>query len=400
MRVERFLADDMRQAMKKVRENLGSDALILSNRRVNGQTEIIAAAEESSEQTVAVDRKADVLRSRSAGEQPGEVTRNPVHRPAARKAAKSSQPDSLMDIRQELSRLRNMFEGELSQLAWREMADRQPNKVAIQKRLEMAGLNTYVSKMIVDKVMPCKDLDQAWQNALKKAAQLIHIPRTSMMEEGGIVALLGSTGVGKTTAAAKIASQFAARYGTNEVALISADNLRIGGREQLLIYGSSLGITVQFVSSRDDIEKTLNSLSQKRLILIDTAGMGLRDLALSERLQDIRIANRQIHPCLVLSATTQESVVCETIKAFAAARPQSAIITHTDECGSLGPTLSSLIRYQLPLSMVSTGPRVPEDMQKPDCRFLLANLVKSYKQAVKERKPHGEIPLLRSAVNG
>lgn len=413
MRVERCVADDMRQAMIKVRETLGHDALILSNRRVNGQTEIIAAVDDKAQR-----RLSGKLPGKTAGKAPAKTAARrqsselnelaALEREAMegalpetpKRRTKTEQGPSLSEIKKELSRLRNMFEGELSQLSWREMGMRQPNKVAIQKRLESAGLNAVVSNMIAEKVMPCKDLDQAWKNALKTAYRLVHIPDHSILEEGGIISLLGATGVGKTTTAAKIAAQFAARFGENEVALISADNLRTGGKEQLLSYGSNLGIAVQFASTREEMERTLISLSQKRLVIIDNPGMSQRDIALADRLRDIRTSNRKIHSCLVLSATTQEGIINEIIKAYGPANLQSAIVTHTDECASLGPVMSNLIRHQLPLALVGNGPRVPDDLRKPDARLLINNLVNSYRDAVRDGEPKGSVPALRSVVNG
>ncbi len=384
MKVERYLADDMRQAMKKVRDGMGENALILSNRRINGQTEIVAAVDKES--TVKSPSGISIA-------QTGEVETRDIEKPdkqSGKQSGRFEEGPSLAEIRKELSRLRKMFEGELSQLSWREMGIRQPNKVAIQTRLERAGLNTFIGNMIAEKVTPCDDLDEGWKNALKATARSIQIPESSILEEGGVIALLGSAGVGKTVTAAKIAAQFAARYGENEVALVSTDHTRTGGKEQLLSYGSNLGIAVQFANSKSSLEKTLTSLSQKRLIIIDSAGISWHDTELAQKLEEIFLPQRKIHACLVLSATTQEALIHETIKAFSRASLHSAVITHTDECCSLGPVLSNLIRHQLPLSLIGTGPCVPEDLMKPDNRFLLGNLLNSYRKFMKEQKPKQE----------
>lgn len=398
MRVERYKADDMRQAMKKVRESMGEDALILSNRRTNGMTEIVAAVD--SDLTVKVPPTlAPEPSARQTRERTSESKDLP-QKPRRRKQQAMDASPSLSEIRKELSRLRKMFEGELSQLSWREMGIRQPNKAAIQTRLEGAGLNTFVSNMITEKVTPCQDLDEGWKNALKATSRLITIPKQSILEEGGVIALLGSTGVGKTVTAAKIAAQFAARFGENEVALVSTDNTRTGGKEQLLSYGSNLGIAVQFANSRESLEKTLTSLSHKRLVIIDTAGTSRHDTALPEKLEDIFLADKKIHACLVLSATTQEEIIHESIKAYAKANLQSAVITHTDECGSLGPMISNLIRHELPISLIGTGSRVPEDLTIPTHRFLLSNLVNSYRSSIKEKEKVVEEPMVWRMANG
>lgn len=396
MRVEKYIADDMRQAMAKVRDKLGRDALILSNRRVNGMTEIIAAVEdgdalESPGNVVGIDAVSKTGSKRNTSESKALATRS---------KGRKMDPDPLLsDIKSELGRLRNMFEGELSQLSWRELNDKQPNRLAIQNRLESAGLSFYVSNKIAEKVMPCNDLDQAWKNSLKMSARLTQFTEKNPIEEGGVIALLGSTGIGKTTTAAKIAAQFAERHGTNNVALISADNSRIGGKEQLLSFGTSMGIPVQFVSNNRELHTTLTSLTHKKLIIIDTAGVNQRSLDISRLLNALKQKVKRIDNYLVLSATAQEAVNNEVIEAFSQVNPTGAIITRCDECSKLGPVMSSLIRHQLPLAYISNGSKVPDDLMRADDKYLIANLVKNYRESLKS--PSEKIPSLTlgSAVN-
>jgi len=174
---------------------------------------------------------------------------------------------------------------------------------------------------------------------------------------------VGSTGVGKTTSIAKLAARYVLRHGQRHVALVTTDSYRIGAHEQLMTYGRLLGIPVQVASDHNELRSTLNSLSDKRLVLIDTAGMSQRDVRLTEQFATLSDTGLPIRTLLVLSATVHPSVMDETIRAFSGVPLDGAILTKLDEAASLGGVLSAVIEQQLPLRFVTNGQRVPEDMQ-------------------------------------
>jgi flagellar biosynthesis protein FlhF len=222
-----------------------------------------------------------------------------------------------------------------------------------------AGLVEKVSAPTVH----ARDAEHAWQLALAELSASLPVADGDFLDQGGIVALVGSTGVGKTTSIAKLAARYVLRHGRRHVALVTTDSYRIGAHEQLITYGRLLGISVQVASDHKELRSILNSLADKRLVLIDTAGMSQRDVRLTEQFATLADSGIPIRTLLVLSATLHPSVLEETIRAFSSVALEGAILTKLDEAASLGGVLSTVIRQHLPLMFVANGQRVPEDLQ-------------------------------------
>ncbi|MES2626301.1 MAG: flagellar biosynthesis protein FlhF [Pseudomonadota bacterium] len=365
MRVEKFTGSDMRQAMANVREALGSDAVIISSKRVNDMTEITAAMNYDPKVPESVRMVAEIRSDKYVPVPP-----------------KEDMTPAIVEIQDELGRLRQLFEGELAQLAWRDMSKRQPNRFALIQRLEMCGIKRTLAEKMVDRVLPCDNLEQGWRKTLGMIGGSITTYKPDILEEGGVIALLGSTGVGKTITAAKLAARFALRHGRRQVAFISTDKYKVGGQEQLVSFGSILGIPVQMVANAEEMQRTLESLSERKLVIIDTAGMSQRDMSLADQFQTLSAVSR-IQPMLVLPATARESIINETIKAFSKVNLAAAIITKTDEGDALGPILSCVLEHNLPLSFITNGQKVPEDLHVAEPKLLLAEIIRSYKQQQK-----------------
>ena len=377
MKVKRFFAPDMRQAIRLVREAQGPDAVILSNRQVDGGIEIIAsvdydesllendpllsgqsetppAREEAVEPVIS--RKVDDTYSRHA--QP--AVRNTATAPAS---VDWSQDPSIVAMRDEIRQLRSLLEHQLAHLAWGDMKRREPLHADVMRRLGRMELGSALVEQISAPAVHARDEDHAWQLAMTDLAARLPVADEDLLDEGGIVALVGSTGVGKTTSIAKLAARYVLRHGQRHVALVTTDSYRIGAHEQLMTYGRLLGIPVQVASDHNELRSTLNSLSDKRLVLIDTAGMSQRDVRLTEQFATLSDTGLPIRTLLVLSATVHPSVMDETIRAFSGVPLDGAILTKLDEAASLGGVLSAVIEQQLPLRFVTNGQRVPEDMQ-------------------------------------
>jgi flagellar biosynthesis protein FlhF len=293
-----------------------------------------------------------------------------------------SQSRSLQEMQVEIGRLRKLFEGEMAQLVWRESHDRQPNRMALLSRLEMTGINHDLATRLVDKVLPCDDLGLAWQKVIRILLKTMGKSAPDPLEDGGVIALIGSTGVGKTTTAVKLAAGFARKYGRNQVALITTDDYRVGQREQLLSLGSSLGLSVQVAASQEEMRQAMESFAERKLLIIDTAGISQRQQNFREQLELFLEGERKVSPYLVLSATVQESVTNETIRAFSDLNPVAAIVTKTDENVSIGPMLSSLIRFRLPVAYVGTGQEIPDDLIRADGEFFTDKIRESYRHAM------------------
>jgi flagellar biosynthesis protein FlhF len=185
-----------------------------------------------------------------------------------------------------------------------------------------------------------------------------------------VLALLGPTGVGKTTTVAKLASRFVREHGARHLGLLTTDNYRVGAHEQLQNYGRLLGVPVQMVDSAEDLATALAALANKRLVLVDTAGMSQRDLRLGEALASLRRDGLRCY--LTLASNAHETMLDETIAAFGALPLAGCVLTKLDECPSLGGTLSALIRHRLPVACVTDGQRVPEDLRPARARDLVS----------------------------
>jgi flagellar biosynthesis protein FlhF len=355
MKVKRFFAPDMRQAIQKVREDQGPDAVILSNRQVDGGIEIIAALDYDESLTPA---------PAEPQSQPEPAAANVAadSTPARRADVVSwSQDPALVSMREEIKQLRSLLENQLAHLAWSDRERRQPLHTGAMRRLSNMELSDDLVERVSAPTIHARDDEHAMQLALTELAATLPVAENDIFDQGGIVALVGSTGVGKTTSVAKLAARYVLRHGQRHVALVTTDSYRIGAHEQLMTYGRLLGIPVQVASNHKELRSTLNSLADKRLVLIDTAGMSQRDVRLTEQFATLADSGIPIRTLLVLSATLHPSVLDETIRAFSGVALDGAILTKLDEAASLGGVLSTVINRHLPLMFTANGQRVPED---------------------------------------
>jgi flagellar biosynthesis protein FlhF len=172
-----------------------------------------------------------------------------------------------------------------------------------------------------------------------------------------------------------LASRYALRHGNRNVAFISTDNYRIGAQEQLTNYARILDVPMRSAANSEELNVALNTFADKRLILIDTAGMSQRDVRISEQLSLLRAGRRQVRSMLTLSATTQQASMQQAIKAFNVANPDSVILTKLDEAASLGGVISAIVESKLKISYVTDGQRVPEDLHLARPHSLISRTV-------------------------
>ncbi|QVN17304.1 flagellar biosynthesis protein FlhF [Burkholderia pyrrocinia] len=283
-------------------------------------------------------------------------------------------------VMQELGELRGMMEEQFDSLKWHDRQRRSAVHGALTKHLFAAGLSAQLVRMLVDN-LPSGDGAQTFEQAAEWAQSVLaaNLPvldsEDALMERGGVFALMGPTGVGKTTTTAKLAARCVMRFGASKVALLTTDSYRIGGHEQLRIFGKILGVPVHAVKDAGDLALALSELRNKHIVLIDTIGMSQRDRAVSDQIAMLHGANTPVQRLLLLNATSHGDTLNEVVQAYRSAgeHPDLAgcILTKLDEATHLGGVLDTVIRYKLPVHYVSTGQKVPENLYVASTRFLL-----------------------------
>jgi len=362
MKIKRFQAADVRQAIKEVRDVLGPDAVILSNNRVDGGVEIVAATDYDESQ-FQQPRQAEVKQEPKVEINPSVSipVQQPQFEPALAAQNVWSQEPTLIQMRKEISGLRDMLQNQLSDLTWKDMERNSPTQVQVLQRHLQMGIQVDLAKKITAQTKGIDDIDMAWRQSLGMLASEIDVYDDDIISRGGICALVGPTGVGKTTTVAKIAARCALKHGAKNVALITTDCYRIGGQEQLRTYARILGVPVRVAKTHEDLAAALNDLLDRRFILIDTAGMNQRDVQLAEKFSVLKQQSPKIRNYLTVSATTQASGLNDIIGTFSNLDLRGCILTKVDETSSLGGAISALIRHRLTLAYVCNGQQVPED---------------------------------------
>ncbi|MBM0108345.1 flagellar biosynthesis protein FlhF [Steroidobacter sp. S1-65] len=283
--------------------------------------------------------------------------------------------DASSDVNEELRTLRRMLETQLATLAWNDLARRSPIQTELLKQLTQLGLAQDLATELVTQMPTRLEFAEANRLALALLARKIETTGERWMDSGGVVALVGATGVGKTTLIAKLAARWVLRHGPRDVALISTDSVRIGAQEQIQTLGRLLGVPAYAIDGAAELASVLEHVQDKRLVLIDTAGLSPRDPRLEQELALIAASSKRIETSLVLSAAAQAGAIEEAVQRFAPAQATTCMLTKLDEATSLGGAISTLIRARLPVTFVSEGQRVPEDLAPARAHQLIARAV-------------------------
>jgi flagellar biosynthesis protein FlhF len=416
MKIKRFVAADMRQAMGKVREDQGEDAVILSTRRIEEGIEVIAAIDYDEALVRQAARHGAPLPVESAhGEAAARpfVPRPPAAPPPVRETraaprpqpfairaprreastAASAQPaaepaalhpvieqaaQDTAHLRTELGSLRELLESQLSSLAWNDMERRHPLRARVLRDMTRLGIEPDVARHLADDLPGRLSPEQARYLPLGVLSRRLATTGRDVADVGTTV-LIGPTGVGKTTTVAKLAARAVLRHGAGQVALVSTDDYRIGAAAQLEHYARLLGVRVFPAYDAASLREVLQVLRGRHTVLIDTAGVAGHDARLQQQIALLRDAG-DLRTCLVLAANAQALALDEAVRAYRPLQPQSCILTKLDEAPSLGGALSMLIRHQLPLDYVADGQRVPEDIAAADARALVCRAAQVMKR--------------------
>ena len=415
MKIKRFLAPDMRQAMRDVRAEQGADAVILSTRRLEEGIEIIAAVdydEALMREAARVNTPAPAVTKppvketiketprETLKERAKDVAKEPVKevvKEPARAAIPPPPPPPPLPLptteiaalqpmieqhaletarmRTELGGLRQLLEQQLSSLAWNDMERRSPMRARVLRDMSRLGIDTDVARQLIDELPENINADQARYLPLGLLSRSLKVSGRSLADVCGVTALVGPTGVGKTTTIAKLAACAVKHHGPTKVALVSTDHYRIGAAAQLEHYGRLLSVRVYPAYDAIGLAQTLHLLRDHHTVLVDTAGVSGSDPRLQQQMDVLREASAhgasQLRTCLVLAANAQASALDESVRAYLPIKPSACIATKLDEAPSLGGLLSVLVRHGIPLDCTTDGQRVPEDISAADARVLV-----------------------------
>lgn len=440
MKIKRFIAKDIRGALRKVSASLGPDAVILSNNRVEGGIEIVAAIDyddslinstedvtvlnnkvqsevKSDVVSVATDKKQAEQRNREAALDDLRYARNiPKTKPVVNKttfnksaATKKIADDvtvtsnnikqphfeqrdfkldnevkpisigveipqdnkqhlwteepAFMEMQSELKSLKGLLVNQLSDLSWGNEVKYHPLRARLLQRLTSLGLSATFSREITAEINEKHDFEHNWRIALGALAQRIPVGENEIIDKGGVVALVGATGVGKTTTIAKLAARYILKHGPHKVALITTDNNRVAAHEQLRSYARIMGVPIRIAGDIENLRMAFNDLQDKELILIDTAGMSQRDMLLNKQFEMLQGEGLPIiNTYLTLATNCQRGVLTETGAKFKDMNLSGCILTKADESTSMGGALMTAIDNDLPISYICDGQQVPENL--------------------------------------
>jgi len=471
MNVKKFIAGSSRDAWRQVREALGPDAVILSNRNIADGVEILAMANEDMSSLVvpamareampsaavrrpppqgqplagiarprpetpvtarpmvtaaehAAQADARVWRTRNdkvakeaapaAPKEPAPVVAKEVPvaevRPAAKAQSGRAQSgpgvmpefdgkdydEILSDVMSEIRSMRGVLETQLAEISWGGTQKREPLKAAIMREMLAAGFSASLSRLITENLPRSPKSQDAmfWVKSVLAKNLMTMANENELLEDGGVYALVGPTGVGKTTTTAKLAARCVMRHGPGKLALITTDGYRIGGYEQLRIYGKILGVMVHSVKDEADLRIALDELRGKHTVLIDTAGMGQRDQMVAEQAAMLSGAGSHIKRLLCLNATATGGTLNEVVSAYSGNGVAGCIITKLDEAATIGNVLDVVIRQKLNLYYVANGQRVPEDLHVANKLYLVDRAFKLKRETAPFEFQDAELPVV------
>lgn len=404
MQVKRFFAADMRQAMNRVKEELGADAAILSTRRLAGGIELTAALDYSeqplptranpaleaelrktSQKILSAKTDFEQRAQQAAGgrdrqlfdsvmEHTAEVAQGRTANDQQMRSALEQQ--ELAQMRSELMGLRELIEMQMGNMGWQTMQQQKPGHAALWRKLQKMGLSANVIEDVMKKVPQNMEPRQAWRMVLAVLARSVQTPKNEPVMQGGVIALVGPAGMGKTTTLAKLAARYVLEHGAQNIAIVSMDCFRIGAQEQLKTLGRILNVPVSHVEAGQSLEQALLPLAKKRVVLVDTAGLPASDPMLALQLDNLANRKLPVRSYLVLAATSQAQVLKAAWHAYKRCGLAGCIISKLDEAVSMGEVLGMAIGQGLPVAYTTDGPKIPDDIQVPRSHQLISRAVR------------------------
>lgn len=416
MNVRKFTATTSREALRKVRDALGADAVILSNRSVDGMTEILALAPE--DMSALAEPATDMPAAASAPAPGPAISQSTLAALAPRHLADNNQAarlaESLSAAREmnaaaelsatsemakmmaEIRAMRGMLESQLAEISFGSQQQRAPAKSAVLREMLAAGFSASLGRFLTEKMPAGATVESgmSWIRSILARNLAALDNENDILDQGGVYALVGPTGVGKTTTTAKLAARCVMRHGAGKLALITTDGYRIGGYEQLRIYGKILGVMVHSVKDETDLKIALAELKNKHMVLIDTVGMSQRDQMVAEQIAMLSGAGTNVKRLLCMSATSTGETLNEVVRAYQGGGLSGCIMTKLDEAATVGGVLDVAIRQKLKLYYVANGQRVPEDLHVANKDYLVDRAFKLKRETAPFQYQDSELPLV------
>ncbi|MET3477340.1 flagellar biosynthesis protein FlhF [Variovorax atrisoli] len=394
----KFVAATSRETLRLVREALGADAIVLSHRVTAQGVEIVAMVEGEVQGVVqqgsapAQPVAAPVAAAPVAPVAAPVSVQPPALTPVARAMPMPSAPAPVASavpvapvppitaaaapaaapadtVLEELHSMRGMIEEQLASVVWNDRQRRDPVRGRLLRTLLGAGFSARLSKAMLEKLPTGRTYAEgmAYVRSELIRAVPVHEDEDALFAEGGVYALMGPTGVGKTTTTAKLAARCVMRFGADKLALVTTDSYRIGAYEQLRIYGQILNVPVYAVKDAADLHLVLRDLREKHMVLIDTVGMSQRDRAVPEQIAMLGQSPRPVKKLLLLNATSHGDTLNEVVHAYRHGNELAGcIFTKVDEATHPGALIDTVIRHRLPVHYISSGQKVPENLMQAD----------------------------------
>lgn len=403
MKVKRFFAQTMAEALKQVSEQMGPDAVILSNRRVDGGVEIVTAldydenmarqrlgsrAEEATNGSRLAELQADQhrrledelsrsrdrireVREKRAGQGAGYARASfsdiqqavgeqaDVQAPSTGRTGEAYS-DELAQMRAEISSLRDLMQGQKPQSPVEPSATSAVQQ-RLAERLQEFGLGNELAVSIARRHKAGR-LEDGWKQSLKMLCTGVRTARTEWLDQGGVFALVGPTGSGKTTTIGKLAARYVLKHGPDAVALVTTDRYRVAAHEQLFVFGRILNVPVRVVDESHSLDDILDELSDRHLVLIDTAGLTSSDKGYQEQLAELAQSHHNVRTHLVVSATSQPRIMKSVWHCYKMANLAGCVMTKVDEALTLGESLGFVMETGLPVAYYTDGQKIPEDL--------------------------------------
>jgi flagellar biosynthesis protein FlhF len=414
MKMKRVLAKDTRTALAMIKESLGDDAVILSNTKIAGEVEIVAAIDYDEKRVTAQSGSAfsdrlgaNLDRSKSqrnwykrpdASDNVGselyqtktfkrpvapsnvgsELYQDNTFKRSIQPATSHQAPanDNMERMEKELGLLRLLVEQQMSKSPSQTNSFISAAAIKVAQRLERMGFEKRFIDPLLAQLPHCDDPDQLWGHTQQWLQDNLTTGSEGAVYDAGIYALVGPTGVGKTTVIGKLGAQLAMKHGKHKVALISMDQQRIGARDQLRVFGTMLGIDVHHVAGFTELTTTLNQMAHKDYILVDTSGGNPFDPHMQNLVDGLLKVPHQINVYLTLAANSQSHSLNYLMKHYSG-QVKGVVATKLDECLPLGGLLAALIESKQPLAMITDGQRIPLDLGYPSAAQLVAHAVEA-----------------------